>query len=119
MRVIVASLLLLEGLSTGVTTVTRLPSLALYPALTMAILAARAVVGVMQFAGGWMLLRGQLPGAFFGRVALLASAALITLELGFDLAPTSLFHTYHWPVVIAYWAYALLAVLVLTKKKAR
>lgn len=112
-RLMVASLLVLEGLSTGVATVTRLPSALIYPAATLVMLGLRALVGVVQFAGGWMLLRGQPPGVFFSRIALLSSAALLTLELGFDLAPGSLFHSWRWPVVIAYWVYAVVMLALL------
>jgi hypothetical protein len=112
-RIVIAVALVVEGLSTGVTTVGRLPGLVVYPALTIAIIALRGLVGIVQFVAGWLVLRRQAPGASVGRGVLAASACLVTLELGFGLAPTSLFHTYHWPVVGLYWIYAVIGIVVL------
>ena len=41
--------------------------------------------------------------------SLIASAALLTIELGARLSPSSLFPSYRWPVIGAYWAYAIAA----------
>jgi hypothetical protein len=115
-RVLIAVLLVAEGLSTGVSGVTRIQSIAIYPAVTVALIVVRMFVGVLQFAAGWMLLGRSEPGRLFARVALVASACLLTLELGFDLAPTNVFHTYHWPIVAAYWAYVVIAAALLRSK---
>jgi hypothetical protein len=93
--------------------VTLVPALGVYPSVTVAMIGMRGALGVLQFASGWMLIRNSGPGRPPAYLSLLASAALITLELGFDLAPSNLFHTYHWPVVIAYWIYALTAAVLL------
>jgi hypothetical protein len=116
MRILIGVLLALEGLSTGVATISRVQSFAVYPAAIDALFALRGVVGVLQFASGWMLVRNAGPGRPFARVALLASACLLTLELGFALAPTSVFPTFRWPVVVAYWIYAIASTLLLRVK---
>jgi len=109
-RFLIAALLALEGLSTGVATVSRVPTLPVYPALTVALILARAGVGVLQFGSAWMLLSNHDAGRGFARAVLLASACLVTLELGLDLAPSSLFPAYHRAAVVAYWIYTVIAV---------
>jgi hypothetical protein len=49
----------------------------------------------------------------FTRWSLLASALVLTLELGAGLSPTSVFPAFRWPMVAAYWAYATVFVLAL------
>jgi hypothetical protein len=102
-----AFLLVVEGLSTGVAAVQRAPWIGIYSLAMTGVFAARVVVGVLQFTAGVLIFRRRAPGAALGRFALLASAALVTLEFGANLAPHNLFPTYVWPVVGAYWAYAL------------
>jgi hypothetical protein len=108
-RWVIAALLALEGLSTGVAVVSRVQALAIYPPLTVALILARAGIGIAQFGSAWMLVTNQDAGRVFARVVLLTSACLVTLELGLDLAPSNLFPAYHRPAVIAYWIYALAA----------
>jgi hypothetical protein len=116
LRFLIAALLALEGLSTGVATVSRAQTLPVYPALTVAIILARAGVGVAQFGSAWMLASNHEAGRAFARAVLLASACLVTLELGFDLTPSSLFPAYHRAVVAGYWIYAAIAVMLLRRR---
>jgi hypothetical protein len=118
-RIVIAALLALEGFSTGVATVSRIQTLPVYPFVTVALLLLRGVVGICQFASAWMLVRNPEAGRVFARVVLLTSAVLVTLELGFDLTPTNLFPTYHLPAVIAYWMYAVTAVVLLKPRASR
>ena len=113
MSALIAILLVLEGFSTGMATVGRLPTIAIYPTLTVAVIAVRGLLGVLQFASGWMLLQRRVPASVLARWSLTASAVLLTLELGFGLAPTNLFPTYQWPAVAAYWIYAVVAIWIL------
>jgi hypothetical protein len=50
-RILIAAALMLEGLSSGVSTMGRVPSLGIYGALTVVVLAARAR-GICRFAAG-------------------------------------------------------------------
>jgi len=107
-RLALAVLLMLEGLSTGVRTVSTLQSLmVVYPWTVVALALLRATVAIGQFAAGWMLVDDTPFGAWLGRAVLLSSAALLTVELGLRAAPTSVFPSYRWPAVGAYWLYAL------------
>ena len=76
----------------------------------------RGFVGALQFAAGWMLLGGRLPGVPLARLAFVTSAVLTTLEVGFNLAPTRVYPWWRWQVTAAYWVYALVALLLLRRK---
>jgi hypothetical protein len=111
LRVVIAILLIGEGLLTGTWIAGRLPALAAYPLVVIGLVLVRGLVGAWQFAGGYLLLlrRGHPAGAVLAAWSLIASAALLTIELGAQLSPSSLFPSYRWPVLGAYWAYAIAA----------
>lgn len=118
MRALAAIVLVIEGLSTGLTTAARVPSLIAYPVSTLVVIMIRGLLGLLQFASGWIVIRRIDFGARLGRWTILASACLVTLELGAGLAPTSLFHAYRWPAVAAYWVYAAVLIWMLRGSKA-
>ena len=105
-----AFLLVVEGLSTGVTAVQRTPWIGIYSVAMTGVFALRVLVGVLQFTAGFLIFRRRAPGGALGQFALLASALLVTLEFGANLAPHNLFPTYIWPVVAGYWVYAFAGV---------
>ena len=107
MRTILALLLILEALSSGLRATGRLPMLVIYPWFTLALMTARLGVAVAQFSSGWMLLQHQPVGRVLGFWSYIASAALVTLEVGLRLTPSNLFPAYRWPAVGLYWLYAL------------
>ncbi len=109
MRSILAILLILEALFTGLWVAGLLPTFAVYDWLAIATVVLRGLVGACQFASGWLLLRRLPPADRLAETAFVASAALMTVEVGFGVAPSSLFPEFRWPVVGAYWLYALLA----------
>jgi len=109
MRVVVGLALVAESALTALWMTGLLPTLAVYDDVTLALIALRVIVALVGFAAGVMLLRGQAPGPLFARVALLVSAPLQTVEIGFRLTPSNLFPDYRWPVVAAYWVYACVA----------
>jgi hypothetical protein len=114
----VAVLLIVEGLLAGVRVVTEGPTLVVvYPWTVIGLAVVRAGVSVAQFASGWMLWDRSAVGPALGRLALLASAGLLTIELGFGAAPTSVFPSYRWPAVAAYWVYALAGTWVLGPRR--
>lgn len=85
-----------------------------YDASVWGLTAVRAVVTVVQGTAAWMLWTHQPPGRLFARVAVLASAVLLTLEVGLRLAPSSLPPGTHGLVLGGYWLYAA-SVLALLK----
>jgi hypothetical protein len=46
-------------------------------------------------------------GPRLGALALVISALLLVLEVGFGLSASSIFHSYRWPFVTGYATYAL------------
>jgi hypothetical protein len=110
-RPLFALLLIGEGLASGTLLLGRLPVFAAYNAPTLAVLAARMGVSVLEFASGWMILHRVPVAVRAARVVLLASAALRAIELGAGAAPTNLFPTFRWPVVVLYGIYAGCAAL--------
>jgi hypothetical protein len=111
MRTVFAFVLLLEGLSSALRFVTRLSVLIVYPPVTLAFATARVIVAIQQFSAGWMVTGRRPAGAVFARWALAQSAVLVTLEIGFGFAPTSLFPAYRWWAVGAYCLYALAGIV--------
>ena len=116
-RVILAALLMLEGLASGFRFARFVPILAIYPPSTAILLVARAMIGALAFASGWMLWQRRPFGSRLAGIALLASAVFMTFEVGFRLVPTSLFPSYRWPAVALYWAYALAATTYLARAR--
>jgi hypothetical protein len=109
MRILVGLALIAESALTALWTTGLLPTLAVYDGVTLAFIAMRVIVALVEFAAGLMLLRRQAPARLFARVALLVSAPLLTADIGFHLTPSNLFPDYRWPVVAAYWVYVCVA----------
>jgi hypothetical protein len=106
---LIAFLLVIEGLSTGWWLARILPSIQGYDRAAMILVAARVAIGSMQLMGGVFLMSRRLAAATLARFALLASAMLTTFEIGARMVPTNLDPTFRWPLVLAYWVYALTA----------
>jgi hypothetical protein len=118
LRFLLGLLLVAEGFLSGLGTLQDLPTaIAARDVQTAAIIFARAVTGVGLFAGGWTLLKSAPPAAAIATVALLTSAVLRVLELGFALGPTDLAPNLHWPVTLAYATYALVGVTLLRLRR--
>jgi hypothetical protein len=108
---VVALLLIAEGVWTLMWLTQLLSSLGWRDKSSVALILARGVVGAMQLTTGWGL-AGKRPSALaLARWVLLVSAVLFTVEIGWRLTPTDLDPTYRWPLVVAYWVYALVAFL--------
>jgi hypothetical protein len=115
MRRVVALLLIAEGVWTLMWLTQLLSSLGWRDKSSVALILARGVVGAMQLTTGWGL-AGKRPSALpLARWVLLVSAVLFTVEIGWRLTPTDLDPTYRWPLVVAYWVYALVAFLFLRR----
>jgi hypothetical protein len=112
---LIALLLVVEGLSTGLWIARLVPRLSAFDALVVALMVARGLVGAMQLTGG-VFLMGRRPAAVpLSQWALIASAALTTLEIGARMAPANVVPGFRWPLVGAYWVYAIGAVLYLRR----
>jgi hypothetical protein len=109
-RRLLSFLLIAEGVTTLAWLVQLMPSLGWRDRSSVAIVLARGVVGAMQLTSGWWLATGRQSAPAMARAALLVSAALITVELGARMSPTNLDPTFRWPIVGAYWIYAIAAV---------
>lgn len=112
-------LLVLESALTAFWFANHLSTFSVYRGVTLAIVLARVVVGVLQFAGGWMLVKERPPGFLFARVAAACSAVLFVLEVGLRLGPSNLDPSFRWLAVAAYGVYAAVIVALVTRAKAR
>ena len=88
-----------------------LRALAIYDAVAILLILARGLTGALQFTGGWTLMTRRPGAAFLARLALIVAAVLTTLDVGFNLAPTSVYPWWRWQVVIGYWIYAVAGIL--------
>jgi hypothetical protein len=70
---------------------------------------ARGAVGALQYMAGTRLHNDDSGGRTLATFALLSAAVLITLDVGFNLAPMPIYPWWRWQAVGIYWAYALLA----------
>jgi hypothetical protein len=108
LHVLLAGLLVLDGLGTALRVAARLPTLGVYDPLARALILIRAMAGALALTSGWWLL-GRRPAApAMAGSALVLSAILTTLESGFLLAPASVpFDSWRWPYVVVSWIYAM------------
>ncbi len=100
-------LLVAEGVTTLFWLVRLAPSLGWRDPASTTLILFRGLVGAMQLTSGWWLSTRRPSAGPLARLALFLSAALMTLEIGERMSPTNLDPTYRWPLVIAYWVYAL------------
>lgn len=111
--VVVAVLLGLEA-ANSLLWLARIASAApVYDATVLALAAVRALVTALQASGAVLLVRRAPPAVALARAALAASAALLVVELGFGVAPTSVPPWFRWRVVVAYAACATAAIAAL------
>ena len=87
-----------------------------YDPVAKLLIVARGLVGALQFAGGWTLMARRPAGSVLARAALVAAAIVTTLDVGFDLAPMDVYPWWRWQVTAAYWLYAAVAFLLVTKR---
>jgi hypothetical protein len=115
---LLALLLIVEGLSTGLWIARLVPRLSGQDAVVVGLLAIRGLVGAMQLAGGVFLMGRREAAVTLSQWALIASATLTTFEIGERMAPTHLVPSLRWPLVCAYWVYALSAGMYLRSRVA-
>ena len=110
-RFLLAALLVAESLARAVRLAALLPALAGYDATAVLLILAGGLVAALQFSSGWMLAARRPPAAVLARWAFLGAAIVITLTVGFGLAPTAVYPWWRWQVTGGYWAYAIVAVI--------
>lgn len=113
---LLAFLLIAEGLLGGVRTAELLPLLPAYDTVAIALILARGFLGAAQFVSGWLLANRRPQGFAMAPLVLLAGAALTCLDVGFNLAPTSVYYWLRWQVTGAYAVYALGAAAYLRRR---
>ena len=118
-RYVLGPLLMIEALVTSVWIARHLSGLMARDAVTIAIVVARGLVGALALVSGMWLIDRRPIGAATARVALVASAVLTTLELGWRLAPSNLDPAWRWPVVAGSWIYAAVWLIVLGRSTVR
>src|SRR5437016_120041 len=97
MRLVLPTLLILEGMLAALRIANLLPTIMVYDAVALILIALRGGVGALAFVSGWLLRIKRPPGETLAQAALLSSAVLTTLEIGARLAPSNLDPAYRWP----------------------
>ena len=108
-RPILAGLLILEAIQSALWIARLLPSLGVRDRTTVVLVGLRAVVSAVELVAGLQLRLNRMTGRPLARAALLASTALMTIEIGWRQVPTNLDPTYRWWIVGAYVVYAAAA----------
>ncbi|MEO8482842.1 MAG: hypothetical protein ABI634_11570 [Acidobacteriota bacterium] len=94
-----------------------LPVAAAYDGTVWAMTGLRALVTLGQGITAMLLSRRAAQARPLGRAVVLASAVLLTLEIGLRLAPSSLAPGTREPVLATYWLYAAAVVWVLGRNR--
>jgi len=107
LRTFLAVLLAIEALNTLLWSARILSVAAAYDAVVLLMVLLRVVVAAGQGMAAW-LLAGREPAAVpLARLAFVASAVLLVLEVGFRLSPSSVPPGLRGPLVAAYCLYVL------------
>jgi hypothetical protein len=116
-RRLLGLILIAEAMIAGLSTMRSIPDLPGYDAIAITLIVATAAVGALQLTSGVLLMERRLPGPALGRIALLLSAVLTTLVVGFRLAPSDVYYWIRWEFVAGYWVYAAIGIWVLREGK--
>ena len=114
---LIAFLLILEAMFAGLYVVNQLDQLGMNGSVALTLILARGLAGALQFAGGWLLATRRPPGAVLAQWGLAAGAVITILGVGFNLAPTSIYHWLRWQVTGIYCVYAAGAIVLVQKNK--
>jgi hypothetical protein len=107
---LLAALLILEAFGSAHALAGILPGLGAYGVLAILLLAARLIIAAGQLVAGVRLWRREPSANALARAVLAASAVLLTVEIGWRLAPTNSDPTFRWWFVGGYWIYAAIAI---------
>jgi hypothetical protein len=116
-RRLLGLILIAEAMIAGLSTMRSIPDLPGYDAIAITLIVATAAVGALQLTSGVLLMERRLPGPALGRIALLLSAVLTTLVVGFRLAPSDVYYWIRWEFAAGYWVYAAIGIWVLREGK--
>ena len=72
-----------------------------------AVVAARVAICAVNVMSGWLILRRRSTGLAFAPAALVLSAALTTIEVGWHVIPSNVYSAHRWRFVGVAWIYAL------------
>ncbi len=115
LRLLAGTLLLFDGLSSAVGVASALPTLAAQGPAALGAIALRGLVGAFEATGGYLLLARNPSAAPIARVGVILAAVYATIGIGARLAPTNLDPAFRHPVVVGYWAYALIMLSLLRR----
>ena len=105
-----------EGVLAGLSALRSIPDLPGYDAVAITLILASAAVGALQLTSGVQLVQRRPPGPALGQIALLLSAALTTLVVGYRLAPSDIYYWIRWEFVAGYWVYVAIGIWMLREK---
>jgi hypothetical protein len=115
---LIAFLLILEAMFAGLYVVNQLDQLGMSGSVAVSLILARGLAGALQFAGGWLLATRRRPqGVVLAQWGLAAGAIITIVGVGFNLAPTSIYHWLRWQATGAYCVYAFGAMVFLSTNR--
>jgi hypothetical protein len=118
-RAALTLLLLGEAILTGAWLARLLVMLPAYGWTTLAVIGLRVLVALGQVVASVRLSRDERAGARLATWVFVASAILLSLELGARLRPSSVFPAHRWVVVAIYAAYAVVGVAMALRVRSR
>ena len=107
---LIAALLIAEAMWTVPRLAAVVYTIAAYDPVAIGLIAARACVTAAQLTAATLLVQRRPPARPIARIALVAAAVLLTLEAGFNLAPSAVYPFWRWQIVTVYWLYVVVAV---------
>jgi len=113
---LIAFALIFEAMFACLYVANALGQLGIYDTVAVALIVARGLLGALQFSGGWLLATGRPPGAVLAQWGLAGGAIVTILGVGFNLAPTSIYHWLRWHATGVYVVYAVAAIGVLRRR---
>jgi hypothetical protein len=112
---LLAFALIFEAMFAGLYVANALAQLGIYDTVAVSLIIARGLLGAVQFAGGWILATGRPQGVVLAQWGLAGGAIVTILGVGFNLAPTSIYHWLRWHATAVYVAYAIAAIAILRR----
>ena len=112
---LIAFALIFEAMFAGLYIANAVPQIGIYDAIAVTLILARGLIGAVQFAGGWLLANRRPQGVVLAQWGLAGGAIVTILGVGFDLAPTSIYHWLRWQATGVYVVYAVAAIAVLRR----
>jgi len=112
---LIAFALIFEAMFAGLYVANLIPQIGIYHAIAIALIVARGLLGAVQFVGGWLIATHRPQGATLAQWGLAGGAIVTILGVGFDLAPSSIYHWLRWQATGVYCVYAIGAIVILRR----